>query len=316
MTVRPFDWRDIPALHRNQPDSIFLDSTLLLTRGPQQMFSTLFSYLAPAIGLSTAVVERSENGTSSDGSPLIGQIMHVTGSPFAHLTFITPAAALTQVAAAALTEYLVTISGKRGALRLLADVEEQNEAFDILHQSGFAIYARQRIWQITGPQQKTSWQAAWRAARQSDAFAIRLLYNSLVPGMVQQVEPFVTHHPGGMVYYQDGELRAYVELKYGLRGIWAQPFIHPDAEDVPQRFIALLQKIPNRRSRPVYVCIRSYQAWLEAAIEELGAEAGPRQAVIVKHLAIQQKAARILTLPALEGGQAEISAPIVRVKKV
>jgi hypothetical protein len=62
----------------------------------------------------------------------------------------------------------------------------------------------------------------------------------------------------------------------------------------------------------VYVCIRSYQSWLEAAMEDLGAEAGPKQAVMVKHLAVQQKAARQFALPALEGGQAEISAPIVR----
>ena len=47
-------------------------------------------------------------------------------------------------------------------------------------------------------------------------------------------------------------------------------------------------------------------------MEDLGAEAGPKQAVMVKHLALQQKAARQYALPALEGGQAEISAPIAR----
>jgi hypothetical protein len=37
--------------------------------------------------------------------------------------------------------------------------------------------------------------------------------------------------------------------------------------------------------------------------------------VMVKHLAIQQKAARSFALPALEGGHAEISAPFVRLEK-
>ena len=70
--------------------------------------------------------------------------------------------------------------------------------------------------------------------------------------------------------------------------------------------------IPNRRSRPIYLCVRSYQAWLEQYFEDLGVEAGPRQAVMVKHMAVAQKSARAYALPALESGHAEVSAPIVR----
>ena len=35
----------------------------------------------------------------------------------------------------------------------------------------------------------------------------------------------------------------------------------------------------------MYLCVRSYQTWLEPVLEDLGALAGPRQAVMVKHLA-------------------------------
>jgi hypothetical protein len=76
--------------------------------------------------------------------------------------------------------------------------------------------------------------------------------------------------------------------------------------------LELLSKVPNRRSRPVYICVRSYQSWLETAIEDLGAEAGPRQAVMVKQLVSQQKALRAFAMPALEGGQPEITAPVAR----
>jgi hypothetical protein len=34
----------------------------------------------------------------------------------------------------------------------------------------------------------------------------------------------------------------------------------------------------------VYLCVRSYQAWLEPVLADLGARAGERQAVMVKHL--------------------------------
>ena len=79
-----------------------------------------------------------------------------------------------------------------------------------------------------------------------------------------------------------------------------------------RHFLDLLSKVPNRRSRPVYICVRSYQSWLETAIEDLGAEAGPRQAVMAKQLVSQQKASRAFAIPALEGGQPEITAPIAR----
>ena len=47
----------------------------------------------------------------------------------------------------------------------------------------------------------------------------------------------------------------------------------------------MIQNLPNRGSRPVYVCVRSYQAWLEPVLEDLGGQAADRQAIMVKHLA-------------------------------
>jgi hypothetical protein len=72
----------------------------------------------------------------------------------------------------------------------------------------------------------------------------------------------------------------------------------------------LLNKIPDRRSRPVYICVRSYQAWLELAVDELGGKAGPRQAVMVRQLVIPQRVEHMFAIPALEGGQAEAPAPL------
>jgi hypothetical protein len=197
-------------------------------------------------------------------------------------------------------------------LRLLADVDEHSQVIEALHLNGFAIYSRQRIWQLTGQPVGDASQGDWRRVTSQDLNAIRSLYNNLVPALVQQAESFAPQRPHGMVLCKEGELVAFVEIRSGPRGIWVQPFVHPDEEQVRERFVDLILNLPNRRSRPVYLCVRSYQSWLETAIEELGAEAGPRQALMVKHLAIAQKSARAFALPALEGGHPEISAPITR----
>jgi hypothetical protein len=308
MTVRAFDWRDLPALLRYRHNSAFLDSALVLTRGPMMVPGALLSSLAPSMGVLTAV----SNGGHGKDSFLIGQVIHNPGSQFAHLTYLTPEAALSSTALYYLLEYLIEVVGERGAFRMLAEADEHTPAFEALRRSSFAIYTRQRIWEFSKDLIGNAIPTDWRNATDRDVTAIRSLYNNLVPGLVQQVEPFSITDPHGVVYCDGRILLAYIELKYGRRGIWAQPFVHPDAEDIAARLFDLLECLPNRHGRPIYVCVRSYQSWLESAIEELGAEPGPRQAVMVKHLAVTQKAFRAFALPALEGGHPEISAPIAR----
>ncbi len=309
MTVRPFDWRDIPVLHRNREKSVYLDSVLVLTRGPLMVQGALFSTLAPSLGVFTCVANDSETEQQ-----VIGQFIHLAGSQFAHLTFLAPETELEHASTTALLDYMITLCGERGAWRLLADVDQESMAFESMRHNGFAIYSRQRNWLMADNINQAGYSSVWRPAVSQDALAIRSLYNNLVPGLVQQVEPFAAQSPKGVVYYEKGDLLAYVELKFGHRGIWAQPFVHPDAENVAGSIVDLLQKIPSRRSRPVYLCVRSYQAWLEAVLEDLGAQPGASQAVMVKHLAQPIKAGRTFTLPSLENGHAEVSTPIARLE--
>jgi len=318
MSVRPFDWRDLPTLYRYRHRSIYLDTALVLTRGPLLLPGAFLSTLTPAMGVETVVYEK--KGTRKP--VIIGQVIHAKNSPFAHLTFLAPDHALDSPDLITLLDSLVVHSGESGVFHLIAEVDEKNQAFEALRRSSFAIYGRQRIWQFNGLPgaaytiKESTGKAqsfAWREAVSTDLVAIRSLYNDLVPGLVQQVEPFsLSQKPTGLVCEQNGGLLAYVDVVYGGRGIWAQPFIHPDVDEVNGKLVSLIQTLNNRRSKPVYLCVRSYQAWLETVLEELGAEAGPRQAVMVKHMAVPIRAARSISVPAMESGQPEISTPIAR----
>jgi hypothetical protein len=306
MTIRPFDWRDLPALHRYRQQCVYLNTALVLTRGPFLISGALLSTLAPGMGIFTSVSqERGEKNYT-----LIGQTIHTPGSQCSQLTFLTPDEALELEALQPLLEHLSTQAVERGAFRLLGDVDESTRAFEALRHSGFAIYARQRIWKVVEIPAAASPVTEWRPATDRDLIPVRSLYNNIIPGLVQQVEPFPTEHLNGLIYHLEEDLPAYVDLRYGHRGVWAQPFIHPDMKDVTERLQDMLAALPNRLSRPVYLCVRSYQSWLEPAIESLGAEPSPRQAMMVKHFAIPQKVLRSLTRPAIEGGRPEVSAPV------
>jgi hypothetical protein len=212
-------------------------------------------------------------------------------------------------------DYLTARAGATGALRLLADVDERSSVYESLRSAGFATYARQRVWKLNIPTETLNADPqGWRKATDRDGLAIRVLFNNMVPGLVQQIEPISTENPRGLLFYEKGELLAYVELKYGPRGVWANPVVNTGAEEITLHLQDLFRSLPRQTSRPVYVCIRSYQSWLENTLEFLGAEAGPRQAVLAKHLAINQKVGRVFAMPSLEGGQADLSAPFARVE--
>jgi len=281
MTVRSLDLLDLPSLPRYRRDVLPLDSARTLTRGNPLGAVALLAYLNPRRHLYTAIC-------IGDGLSLLGQVVQSEGETFARLTFLAPNEQL-GAGEAPLLEHLSGQAGEWGALHLLAEVDERAKAFKSLRQAGFSMYAWQRVWKLTTP--KTDVGKSWQAAGSRDLVAVQSLYSQLVPALIQPVE-VMPRKPGGLVCRANGKIQAYVGLTYGPAGIWVQPLIHPDAEAVPERITALFHNLPDRRERPVYVCVRSYQAWLEGVLEDLGASAGPRQAVMVKHLTVAIKSAQ------------------------
>jgi len=305
MSTRPFDWRDLPALHRYRKDCVYLNSAWLLTRGRLSLPSALISSLSPASGVFTSISIPDDRNQL----PLIGQVMQLPVSHLAQLTFLMPERAIHNSTLNPLLEYLSAQLIEHGVLRILADIDENAAAYESLRNAGYAVYCRQRVWEMKDGNIPNGKQTPWQMADDQDFLNVHSLYHNIVPPLVQQVEPFPSNQTIGMVYKANGEVMGYVEPNYGHSGIWLQPLIHPDLENLHEVLSELIRALPYRFSRPVFICVRSYQSWLEPVLEDLGAEAGPRQAVMVKHLAIQKRALRTLAIPALEGGQAEISAP-------
>jgi hypothetical protein len=309
MSIRPFDWRDIPTLARYRNQCVILHASLVLTRGRVFIPGAMLSTFSPATGILTSVCS---NGSKK--GVLIGQSIHSAGSLFAQLTFLTPESSLNEASLSELLEYQTIQVGERGAYRLLADVDEGASVFGLLHQIGFAIYSRQRVWKVADGQGEPV-ELAWQTASDMDMIGVNSLYHNVVPALVQQVEPVHTDRLHGLVYRQEGELLAYAQVNSGHRGIWIQPIVHPDVQNLEELMAGLIYNLSNPLSRPVYVAIRSYTSWLEPVLEDLGASPGPRQAVMVKHLAVAKRVLHPVAMPVLETGQPEVSAPIARSEK-
>jgi hypothetical protein len=296
------------ALIRYRNQVLSLDSALSLTRGNPVGLMAALSQLNPRRDSFTGVVP------ASDCDPkLIGQMYYTQGQRSARLSFMAPASAGGSPGIADLLDGLTCQAGDCGAFNLLAEADEHHPIFENLRRSNFFVYAWQRIWRFTpSAQGEKGGSNRWKAASPLDEIALRSLYQALVPPLVQSAEPFIYRPHQGLVYRQNGEVLGFIEGRHGPRGVYLQPVIHPDVEDALGLLVDLIQALPVLYlGRPVYIAVRSYQSWLESALEELHGQAAPRQALFVKHLASAQRVLATNKRMVLEKHQAEPTAPMV-----
>ena len=135
-----------------------------------------------------------------------------------------------------------------------------------------------------------------------DLPAVQSLHYQIVPPLLHPVEP-APNRVVGFVYSEN--IKCYASITSGMYGVVLTPLIHPDEHNVSEKISALVSSLPDRRGRKVYLNVRSYQTWLEPVLEDLGAQASPRQAVMVKHLArLIKEGQTTRTVPANAGVQA------------
>jgi hypothetical protein len=294
MSIRPLAIFDLPYVYSFRDEAIGLDTARTLTRGNPLGAVGLMAYVNPVRHIYSAII----NG---DQESALGGIIHSRDETFAKLLYLAPTAHLNHPDLPELIENLAAQAGEWGAFHVLAEVDERSDAFVPLRKSGFSVYAWQRMWdasQIDASQIAENGSAVgWKRVRSADLPSIQSLYHQIVPPLLHPIEPQPKSPSGWMC--NDG-VKCYVSVSQGVYGIVLAPLIHPDATDVGSKLASLIAHLPDRRNRPVYICVRSYQAWLEPVLADLGAQGAHRQAVMVKHLARLVKDAQ--TVPAVPSG--------------
>jgi hypothetical protein len=298
-------WHDLITLYRFRHRVLCTDSVMALTRGNPIGAVALLNHLDPNRGSFTGI-----SPAHGEGTAVIGQMVYTPGDRSAHVSFLTPGDNLDQPGLPALLESLAVQAGSWGACHLLAEVEENSPALELVRRGGFNIYGRQTIWQFTIPPHGAH-ALEWQPATPSGENLARSLYQQLVPPLVQTAEPFA---PGKqrLLYRLEDELLAYAEISSGSQGIYVQPIIHPGARDSEGLLAGLLSRLPPTNLRPVYLAVRSYQAWLDSPLARLGGQSAPQQALLVKHLAVLQRTTILARQPVREVFKPDASVPVVQ----
>ena len=300
MPIRPLAIFDLPYIYSFREEAIGLDTARTLTRGNPLGAVGLFAYVNPARHIYSAI-------TNSEGEPVLGGIIHSRDDTFAKLLYIAPQSQLNHPDLPELIENLSSQAGMWGAFHVLAEVDERSDAFVALRKAGFSVYAWQRMWDaseiteadpgrqpapdrgVGGPD--------WTRLKSVHLPSVQSLYHQIVPPLLHPFEPQPKSATGWMC--NEG-VKCYVSMVHGVYGMVLTPLIHPEATDVSRKLVSLISNLPDRRNRPVYLCVRSYQAWLEPVLADLGAKGAERQAVMVKHLARLVKEEQ--TAPAVPAG--------------
>lgn len=291
-------------MYRNRVSSF--DHAQLLTHGNPIGLSALAARLNDAAAGSADAV------CTSDDEPLFARVQHYLGERSAHLTFITPEPEDSHPGLPALLDFLCIRSGEMGAVNLLAEVRESGQMLETFRHCCFNIYGWETIWRL--PMKSTLQGSAnstfWKRITNGDENAVRGLYHTLVPPLIQAAEPYYSNESNRLVYKKDGETLAFVERRIGSKGIYLIPVIHPSLEN-PEEMLADLKYLFRASGKPVYLQMRSYQAWLTTFLESMGAETTVHFALMSRRLAIPQYAGVKNHRLAIENRRAETSAPII-----
>jgi hypothetical protein len=283
--IRFFDWRDVGLVKTLADQGVCLDSETGLTQGNHPLQHALVSYLMPMAGAPTLIWR-----ADGDHSAVFGQLSHRQGEEHARVLYIAPAAEAGGDGWQQLIERLAVEAGERRAQNLIAEVNEKSPESEALRQAGFAIYARQTLWKLAAREAatKASVTVAVRPAERSDTIGVNTLYSNVVPRLVQQVEPGPQHIERGYVLEDGGELVAFLDVRRGPQGIWVEPFLHPEAYDLTEAVLeTCLQLLPSPSEKPLYLCVRRYQDWLQNVMPRVGFEPLGSQVVMVKRLAVR-----------------------------
>jgi hypothetical protein len=271
---------DIPLLRRLTGSSVILDSETGLTRDARGPASALLSGIVFPRGLYT-LVSRSET------QQVIGQFRYRPEDVNAHMVYLAPGLADEGDDSVWLhiLDAMAREAGRHGAHALVAEVEPDTRLFEIMRQARFATYARQTIWRHEPlTLDAASLPLPLRPETSNDQIGIMSLICSTIPAMLQQVAA-PQGDMQGFVYRKGGQVEAYIAISEGDQGVYLLPFIHPDVlPEAAEIVAAAIARCEHNPRVPIYACIRSYQPWLETAMQRLGFAPWIDQAIMVRHI--------------------------------
>jgi len=242
-----------------------------------------------------------------------GRVCHPEGELYSRLDYVACVRDSSAGDLTCLLEALIQVSGVWGARYLLADLPESSDYLPAFRRADFSVWSQTRVYRWTGDFGKGGRaETLWRLWTGQDVRAMQALHRSTVPRLFQAIEPLSRKQAQGLAACDpQGRLLAFADLAYGPAGIYIQPMLDP-AADHAALLLALVQAVPNRLGRQLYISARSYQPLLVEALERLPFSLEQELALMVRHLALKDKFPALARQPVYKGEKTEGSVPVIQ----
>jgi hypothetical protein len=268
---------DLPLLRRLSGRGIVLDAETSATQDTHGVPASHLSSLLFNRGIYTYLAR-------GDHFEAVGQFRYKADDVNAHILALAPGLdEVPEQAWLVLLDRMAREAGKLGAHSLIAEVDARHRLFETFRQARFACYVRQTIWRHDPVNARSLVPLAEETG--NDQIGIMSLICHTVPTLQQAVAA-----PGsesqGLVYRANHQVEAYFALSEGRSGVYIVPYIHPDVQPYAADILESAVARASAASRlPVYVCVRSYQAWMDTTLHRLSFIPVVEQAVMVRQIA-------------------------------
>lgn len=244
---------------------------------------------------------------------MAAQVRHRLGEQFAQMSYLIADAQAELDVVPGFLEELIKDCGEKGAFYLLSDLKSDSALIEAFRRADFSVWAKQRFYQL---EDTANWGerpgAGWRLWGNADLKAIQALCKNLVPKLFQNFEPLTRKTATVLVNdAPDGSLRGFVDVYIGPNGIVALPLVLPDYADNPNIILDMVSALPTPGHRPIYICVRSYQPWLEDLMQRLPTLSSSEHLLMIKYMAVRQKANSLLSVRGFEN-RADNGVPVAR----
>lgn len=313
--IRTFDLRDLALVSQIESQGTPLYAELALTRHPRLLQGALAGFFSlSGHGLRTYVLRE-----DYDDGKLCGviQLRDRRSRRFSLITFIAPGVQvnhLTRDVWSRLLDHVAVQTGKLGLHYIVAEVPEESEAIEVLHQAGYAIYVRQTIYRWQRPRDTVLAEPLLRPCLPDDEWGVHQLYHNTVPRLAQLADGAPRMYRSGAVrgYVLEDQLEitAYLQIRRGPDGAWFSLLVHPRAEARAMAVVEYgLSLFGASWEAPIYCGVRRYQEWLGRGLTALGFEQHGSTVMMVKHLVNLVPEPESGKVPGLEKATAPLAHP-------
>lgn len=212
-----------------------------------------------------------------------------------------------------LIDNLCLEAGLRRAKFLVASAPVEDCTFEKLRRCGFCPFSWHQIWRaerIVHSKFDLSMKA-WQRPKSEDVLDIISVQKKLMAPAVQAVTKNLDKNSPELVCREDGNILGYAASKSFGGKVVITPLFQPFGGNTFELLGGLIHQYQDD-FREVYIRQNSDTSWLSPHLEEVAVPVTPRLEMLVKHFAVQQKAAVLEASRSTNGRQTDTVAPFLQ----